>query len=846
MDIGGGHISAVVEMVLVITLFLIIATFSMGLAKTLRLPHSIFLVLIGIALGSLATYYYESLGSGFLSEIISSIENYNLAPDTIFYIFLPTLIFETSYNINTRELFKELPSILMLAVPALLVSIFLVGSSLHFIGGLDFYVSLLIGAIISATDPVAVIAIFKDLGAPKRLNLLVEGESLFNDATSIVIFSIILGFIEVSATGSMSGGIGEGLTSGIGSFLLTFCGGVAVGLAVGYIFSSILDTVKVNPVIEIILTTMAAYISFIAAHHYLGVSGVMSTVTAGLYLGGFGRTSISHQVQAFMGDFWETLSFSANAILFLSIGLLMSHYLSYESVADLLPLLVVSVVAVNLSRALSVHTMLPVLSKWKIIEPISFAYQTMLWWGGGLRGAIAIALSLSLIGSSVLPKETVETILLLTFGVVMVSLLVNAISIEFIIKLLGLDKLEIDEIYSREMAVLHSKKTAHDKILSLVTYKRYYPEVHKKMLEEYEKEEEALRSELSSLSAMSRDEKVSVITREALLVEKNSYYESFVEGELSSLSMKDLQLEVDKEIDRLKVGAELFSGRHQLGRDSFAERLMAPFEKLNNTYTTNTLIMRFEKAKATITAMQTVARFLDEKQNEFHELRPLCQKMLHEFIEFKKSAEVELSGISLNFPEYVDKVVGTLLKLSSLRVESIELDRMFHLGQIPDMAFVKLKEKLALDIVELTKKPLETIEQTPEFLLRKIPFFDHLGANHITRLAGHLVTETFLKDEELIKEGDEGEKVFIITGGVVLIYKGEKPSQTTLATLKAGDIFGEMSLVSHKPCNATAVALSHGTVLTLKKSHFDETLKEEPELKEKIINLCHEREEGTA
>lgn len=848
MTTGSAGGAIIIETVIVITLFGLIASLSVNLSRKIKLPHSIFLVLIGIGLGIAANKASlpADLTAGTsspLSELFYALKNFNLSAETIFFIFLPTLIFESSYNINTRQLMKDLPGILVLAVPALLVSIFFVAFSLHYIGGVEFMIALLIGAIIAATDPVAVMAIFKDLGAPKRLNLLVEGESLFNDATSIVAFSIILSILEATLSG---------IASSVGFFVIAmdflriFLGGIVTGLIVGYIFTAVLNTIKTNSVLEIILTTLIAYLSFLIAHHYLNVSGVMSTVVAGLYLGGFGRTALTYTSKEFMSEFWETISFMANSVLFLSIGLLMSHYLSFNTLMDYMPLLIISVVAVNFSRALSVHTMLPLLAKTKLIEPINFSYQTLLWWGGGLRGAIAIALSLSLLGSNIIPKEAQETVLFITFAVVMFSLIANAMTISPIIKYFGLDKPTKDETYARELALLHSKRSVINKISNLKSIKRYYPEPYNRVLTKYKNEELALLNSLKNLEGVSNLEKEAVIMREALLIEKNSYFETFTEGELSSLAMKDLQHEVDKELDRLKQNEKLFVNRFQLGRISYIEKILSAMEKITHTYTTKTLTMRFEKAKATIKSAQEVAKFLHEKEIEFTELHLSCQKILKDFMNLKKESERELAQISLNFPEYVDHVVENVIKMSSTKSEIYEIEKMYSLGQIPDVAYTTLINDLKKSMDRLTKIPPKVIDLDPELLLSKVSFFRHLDSTHLKALSKHLHFRTFLEDEVLIEEGTKGEELFFIRRGVVVVYVGHrgdnKEDYVTLATLTSGDILGEMALITDDKRRASAKALSHGTALTLHKSHFKKFLEENPDLKDKIYSVFEERQ----
>lgn len=256
---------------------LLVALFIQFLAQRIRMPFTILLVLVGIGLNSLAKLYPDSFG------IFQALE---ISPDIILYVFLPALIFESSYNLDARRLIHNIGPVLTLAVPGLLVSTFLIGGILWWATAMPFMIALLLGAILSATDPVAVVAIFRQIGAPERLNTLIEGESLFNDATSIVVAGILVGMV-VEQNGAAS------LGGGISSFFFLFLGGLGVGIGLGWLTGKIIGWIESESFIEIGLTTALAYLSFLLAEEVFHVSGVMATVGAGLTLGSWGRIRIS-------------------------------------------------------------------------------------------------------------------------------------------------------------------------------------------------------------------------------------------------------------------------------------------------------------------------------------------------------------------------------------------------------------------------------------------------------------------------------------------------------------------------------------------------------------------------
>ncbi len=220
-----------------------------------------------------------------LGDFVTALDDFNITSEAVFFIFLPALVFESALSIDVRKLMEDIAPIMLLAVVGLLISTFAIAGALFPFAGVSFVVCLLLGAIVSATDPVAVVAIFKDLGAPKRLAILVEGESLFNDATAIVMFTILLGMLV--------GGAEADLLKGAGSFIKVFFGGVVVGFLFARAVCWIIGKLRGVPMVEITLTVCLSYLAFLLAEHYLHVSGVMAVVTAALVVGSYGRTQFS-------------------------------------------------------------------------------------------------------------------------------------------------------------------------------------------------------------------------------------------------------------------------------------------------------------------------------------------------------------------------------------------------------------------------------------------------------------------------------------------------------------------------------------------------------------------------
>ncbi len=339
-----------------------------------------------------------------------------LTPDVILIIFLPALVFEGGVKLNVRDLLRNSSPLLLLANLGVLLAALVTGYLVHWTTGLPVQIALLFGAIISATDPISVLAIFKDLRMDKRLSLIVEGESLLNDGTAAALFQIVL-------AGIISGHVG--VSKGVGQFLFAILGGVILGTFLGYAGSRLTRTID-DPEVQITLTAVVAYSSYLLAYQ-LHLSGIIATASAGLIVGNLGTKNCSAQTKTALESFWAYVAFIMNSLVFLLIGLEIDVD---ELLRSWRPVLL-AVGAVLVGRALSVYLLVPVSNA--LTEKIPLRWQHVIVWGG-LRGALALALALSL--DSTFPDRA--RVLDLTFGVVAFSILVQGLTIKPLLKRLRL------------------------------------------------------------------------------------------------------------------------------------------------------------------------------------------------------------------------------------------------------------------------------------------------------------------------------------------------------------------------------------------------------------------------
>jgi len=383
------------------------ASFTAAMTKRIRIPYSIALVFVGLILG-------------FLNLVPDEL---HLREELVFVLFLPPLLFEATLHIQFHTLRKRAKIISMLAVFGVILSTFVVAWLITLITHLDFATALLFGAVISATDPISVLAIFKQLGVSRNLSILVDGESLFNDGTAVVIYNIVRAIVI--------GHVAFSLQFAIVEFVKVAVGGIILGFALGIIFSKIFELVD-DHLIEITITTILVFGGFALAEFW-HVSGVITVVVSGLVIGNYGvKKGMSSTTQVAVHSFWEYIAFAVNSVIFILVGREVVDILGNPDRLQLnLFIVVAAFVIVLFARALAVFPIAAIANALR--ERIASREQVVLFWGG-LRGSLPMALVLGL--PSDLPER--DTILVITFGVVFISLVLQGMTIKPLLRRFGL------------------------------------------------------------------------------------------------------------------------------------------------------------------------------------------------------------------------------------------------------------------------------------------------------------------------------------------------------------------------------------------------------------------------
>lgn len=421
-----------VEGVACFVALVLVALFANIVFKKLRFPCTIGLVFVGMGLYGLANHV----------PALHILQRVHLTPNFILYILLPTLIFDAAINLDARELLRNIVPIFALAAPGVLVVTALVGLAVAKFTPLGLNAAMLFGALISTTDTAAVIALFNELGAPKRLAMLVDGESLFNDATAIVIFDIVAAIVAGSLLlANPADAWNLSTLAGIpGKFLLVFFGGGLVGAAVGWVLMQIIKFSHHDPLVEVGLTTVVAYAAFILANYYCKFSGVMAACGAGMVVNYYGRRLLDERMREGIRKFWSFAAFMANSMIFLLLGLTESFLINDEGrLLGVAGSIGVAILAVVLTRVLIIAlTGLGYNAFSRPENRITLPMQTVMLWGG-LRGALPIALAVSVSPALVSPEER-TLIIQLTLGIILFTMLVQGTTIKRLMRALGMDK----------------------------------------------------------------------------------------------------------------------------------------------------------------------------------------------------------------------------------------------------------------------------------------------------------------------------------------------------------------------------------------------------------------------
>jgi CPA1 family monovalent cation:H+ antiporter len=560
---------------------------------------------------------------------------------------------------------------------------------LHYFLGLPVITALLFGVIISPTDPIAVIALFKKIGAPKRLTTIIEGESLANDGMALVLFQVVLGFaISESFADFKLGGV-------VGSLGTNIFGGILVGTVLGVVFSKALDYVKNSKEIEISITLILAHSTFLVADNFFGVSGILATVAAGLVIGNYGAYKISPVVKDIMIHFWDYMAFVANSLLFLIVGSVM-----WTIKGEIIPLfdsILIVIGAVIFAKAFVTYSFIPVLNKLNPKEKIPTSWMHIYLWSG-LRGALAMALVLTLPTDLPFYNE----ILIFSVSVIFFTIVFNGITIEPLLSKLGLKNFSLAEEFEYDEAKVLIDKKVTKKFDAMLEKGFINPEIYKNVKNIFEKDSHSRLKHLKQVvdeieEKMSEAQLKELLKRHLFGVERRIYKKLYFYGEITqdllTILLQTLDLQLEKSTDeRVKLGRlTLFNPEGLLIK--FLNKFK--LTKFSTLLKKKEVMLRFEMYRARIIATSYVLDEIKElKALNVFPNEVLLNKFAKLYEEWNLKASQKLDRLELKDCEACGDIRMFLAKKVAHKIELSSVEEFYSSGIISE----KVKNKLLTDL----------------------------------------------------------------------------------------------------------------------------------------------------
>lgn len=544
-------VSVVSEQVLFTGVFLALVTIIHEITKRVKVPFTVALLVLGFGVAAIMKEFGVHL------PLV-------LTPDFIYFVLLPLLLFGAAMHINLHQFRMQFWTISFLSTFGLLLGVGTVGVGVSSLAGLPIADALMFGALISATDPIAVLSIFQQLGAPRRLALLADGESMFNDATAVIVFRVISGVVLAGEHVSSSL-----LIEGAGELTYVFVGSIVAGAVVGYIISQFIAWIQDDPLVETTLTLVAALMAFVAMEHYLHLSGVISAVSAGLVMGNWGRARFSASVIDFVRIFWDYLGFLAVAIVFFFSAIEVDFQIFWNNPGRLLAVIGIVLIA----RAVSVYASFAITNRSRLFasEPgVPMSWQHVLNWGG-LRGVIPLVLVFSL------PVEYQyrEDILAFTLATFLFTLFVNGMSVEWLLKKLKLHQPREEETIIKEEEDVFRAEEVRNR-LKLLPENEFAKKLVAMAEQRIAKEIAEHEAVLLKMASNNPEQMTQSLRLQTIYLQRRIVQRLFREGQITEDVMFDLETQLDQRADILdypEVFADQRRGKQKGGQEAFGKKV---------------------------------------------------------------------------------------------------------------------------------------------------------------------------------------------------------------------------------------------------------------------------------
>jgi len=819
----------VVVTTIISSLFLVIAA-AEPLAARLRLPYSAILAVLGILIGGGATFFLNTELTDALNPVAEAILDLPIRSNVFLYVFLPTLLFQATLGMNLRRMIDDWVPILVLAVLAVVVATFSVGFALAWASPLPLTACFLIGAIVSTTDPSAVVSIFRSIAAPKRLARIIEGESLLNDAAAIALFGVFLSYVMIGVPDPT-------VASALSHLPNLILGGVLTGWVATRLALWIMALFEGYDRAIISVSVALPYLAYIVAEQTIGASGVIAVVTTGLSLKLSGPSRVSPFCWTNLRETWDLLAHWAGALIFILAALLIPRMLEEVRVDDVLLVLVV-IVAAMLARAAILFVLMPLLTAMRLSPVVEAPYRAAILWGG-LRGALTLALALAVTESLVVPTEIKRLVGILATGFTLFTLLVQGTTLRWVIAKLKLDQLSpVDQALSNQVVAV-ALQTVRENIAE--TNRRF--ELPHELVRAEAKRfavrlDQAVR--LAEDKETVRDnERITLALIALAVAERDAILERVRERTFPLRIAERAIVDADRLIDGVRLSGR--SGYHRAAKKSVAYRRgyrVALF--LHNRLRWSTPLARIIEERFEVLVSQQVIfgdleNFINTRIKRLHGRR-VAELLLAMLTRRKSRVTTALEGLRLQFPGYAEELGRSIIQRAELRLEEREYNALRDQSLVGDELHTTLVQNIASRRTFAEQRLKLDLAVQREELIQQYPLFADLDNASLQQLARNLKTRYFSYDTTFInKDQIETNAFFIVSGAIEIESAGR------VTRLGLGGIFGATSFTPSKQLRIRARTIAPSTLLVLDEVRFRRLLKRSPRLQQAVRDTAKAR-----
>ena len=821
--------SLIVVVAIVVGLFAIIGL-SEPLAERLRLPATVILALMGIVIALLSTAMITLPLPEGITAAATAIQDLPIRANLFLYIFLPTLIFQVSFSLDLRRMLDDWVPILLMAVVAVVISTLAVGWAIYPFAGLSLMACLMIGSIVSTTDPSAVVGIFRATPTPQRLARIVEGESLLNDAAAIALFGLFFAFVAY--------GIPNPRLSVVAiQFPWLVFGGGLTGWIVGRLAVVTLARLDRHALGQVSMSVALPYLVFLLAETLLGASGVMAVVGAGLAMNYHAPGKLSPQARAKLGDTWDLLAYWAGGMIFVLAALLIPQLLSDARPFDLV-LIAIAVLAALIARAAMLFVLLPLMARLNLSPHIERRYRTAILWGG-LRGAVTLALALTITESVRIPPDIKRQVGIIATGFTLFTLIVQGTTLRLVISRLGLDRLSRLDVALSAQVVAVALQTVRETVTETARDLGFAKDTVRDEAKRF-----AMRVDTAVINA---DEGAEIHDRDRITLglvalagrERDLVLEGFRDGLLPARLANLMIADADRLIEGTRNGGRLgYLTTARLSRRAKQWDRIATFlhNRLRQSGTLeHQTADRFEHLVSIGPILRDLHQFIDTRIRRIHGKR--VADLLHDLLE-RGMDEVEqaLAGMRLQFPGYAEELERRLIRQMVLAQEELEYSALVEDGLIGPELRLALTEGISKRRAELSRRPPLDLDVQREVLIAGFPLFAEMSPKTRATLVRQMRTVYAARGTVLLKRDEVPNRVWFIASGAVEQIRANQTHR-----LGRGEMFGHLALLRRKMRRGHTTAITQCTLLTLDEAKFMQLLRNDETIRNAVIDSAEKR-----